>query len=471
MRKTVLFFVISFLYFVPTIVFGQNSDIIEKANHAFKAGKYADAENLYNTAADYASGNDVNIIRLRAKNAARAASLLKEAEKAWNLGDKTKAIQKYEDLLKLNPEDQVALSRVNENIQTKQLEKAMYWYNKKDYVQAMECFSNSGSSTMWNSQQKNAYKRCQMEIDYNGWKTSSSQIEAESRAIRFLADYPNSIYDNEIRDALFKYYYKSGQIEKASGYAVTSDQKRLLVIAQQSKRNETRKSVQSGSQGTGASTRKLWRPTLGIAAELSLFGGLNEAALPIELRIFNPYSVLNISLGARIGIRGMLLPDTLRYADEKTSNTHQIEASYSYCQISPFVSAKLHFGKDISSGAFFLGVTGRLNYNFNYTFYKTESELNRQQTMFSNKFKYHTEGVIVPITSTIIGELGYGSETIEFYLYYSYDVVNPMDFSKVIQMRSDADNPHSQMLLRTSFADRYRNDGFLGVGLRIYFGD
>lgn len=471
MKKTLLVLVVSFLFVVPKNVLGQSSEISEKANYAFKAGKYSDAENLYNTAADYASGDDVKIIKLKAKNAARAASLLKEAEKAWNLGDKTKAMQKYEDLLKLNPDDQVALSRVNEDNQSKQMEKAMYLYNKKEYVQALEYFNNAGSSTMWNSQQKNAYKRCQMEIDYNGWKTSSSEIEAESRAIRFLADYPNSIYDNEIRDSLFKYYYKSGQIEKASGYAVTSEQKRLLEIAQQSKRNETRKTMHTGSQGTGASARKLWEPTLGVAAELSLFGGLDEAALPIELRLFNPYSVLNISFGARIGIRGMLLPDTLRYADENTSYTHQIEASYSYCQISPFVSAKLHLGKDISSGVFFLGVTGRLNYNFNYTFYKTESELNRQQTMYSNKFKYHTKGLLVPIASTIVGELGYGSETIEFYLYYSYDVVNPMDFSKVVQMRSDADNPHSQMLLQTSFADRYRNDGFLGVGLRIYFGE
>lgn len=471
MKKIILLFIVSFALYAPTTAMGQNSEIVEKANYAFKTGKYADAENLYNTAADYASGDDVNVIRLKAKNAARAAALQKEAEKAWNLGDRIKAMQKYEDLLKLNPEDKDALSRVNEDNQSKQLEKAMYLYNKKEYVQALEYFNNAGSSTMWNSQQKNAYKRCQMEIDYNGWKTSSSEIEAESRAIRFLADYPNSIYDNEIRDSLFLYYYKSGQIEKASGYAVKLDQKRLLEIAQQSKRNETRKTMQAGGQGIGASTRKLWEPTLGIATELSLFGGLNEAALPIELRLFNPFSVLNISLGARIGIRGMLLPDTLRYADENTSNTHQIEASYSYCQISPFVSAKLHLGKDISSGAFFLGVTGRLNYNFNYTFYKTESELNRQQLMYSNKFKYHTKDVLVPITSTIVGELGYGSETIEFYLYYSYDVVNPMDFSKVVQMRSDADNPHSQMLLQTSFADRYFVDGFLGVGLRIYFGN
>lgn len=472
MKQIVLISVVFFALFVPIVVHGQTDEIEKKASITFRNGKYADAENLYRMAIEYTKDEKaVDVLRQKVKTASRAAALQKEAGKAWELGDKTNAMKKYEDLLKLNPDDPIALSRVNEMETAIQLEKAIYWYNKKDYAKALELFNTAGSSTMWNSQQWNVYKRCQMEIDYHDWKTSPSEVLAEARAIRFLAHYPNSIYDNEIRDALFKYYYKSGQIEKASGYVVTSDQKKLLEIAQQSKRNETRKTMQAGSQGTGVSSRKLWEPTLGIAAELSLFGGLNEAALPIELRLFNPYSVLNISFGARIGIRGMLLPDTLRYADENTSYTHQIEASYSYCQISPFVSAKLHLGKDISSGAFFLGVTGRLNYNFNYTFYKTESELNRQQLMYSNKFKYHTKDVLVPITSTIVGELGYGSETIEFYLYYSYDVVNPMDFSKVVQMRSDADNPHSQMLLQTSFADRYFVDGFLGVGLRIYFGN
>lgn len=476
MKKIVLFFVISFLYFVPTIVLGQNSDIIEKANHAFKSGKYADAENLYNTAADYASGDDVNIILLKAKNAARAAALQKDAEKAWNLGDKSTSMQKYEDLLKLNPDDQVALSRVNEMEKAKQLEKAMYLYNKKEYAQALELFNSIGSSTMWNNQQKNAYKRCQMEIDYNNWKTSSSEALAEARAIRFLADYPNSIYDKEIRESLFNYYLNNKQYDKASNYAVTVDQKRQLAMTQQS--NDSRL-LRKQSEGTAtvksSAIQNIWEPTFGLAAELSLFGslidGLDEAALPVEFRLLNQNSVLNVSLGARIGIRGMFLPDTLRSLAENTSSIQQIEASFSYCQLSPFVNVKLHLGKAVSSGAFFLGFTGRLNYNFNYTFYKTESVNNQYGAQYGNKFEYHTKDLLTPITPSIVGELGYGSEAIEFYIYFSYDVVNSIDYSKVMQMRNNPENPHSQILSQSSFADRYTNDIFVGAGLRVYFGD
>ena len=92
MKKLILLFIVSFALYAPTTAIGQNSEIVEKANYAFRTGKYADAENLYNTAADYASGDDVNVIRLKAKNAARAAVLQKEAEKAWNLGDRIKKI-------------------------------------------------------------------------------------------------------------------------------------------------------------------------------------------------------------------------------------------------------------------------------------------------------------------------------------------------------------------------------------------
>lgn len=465
MKRTVLFLV-SFLFFiVPLSVQGQ-SDSEKKGDMAFKKGEYAKAENYYKSA-KMMSKNDV--LKLKIDKANQAATLQKEAEVAWGQKKWNTAMQKYEALLELNADDQIALSRVEKLKQLIQLDRAMNWYSKGDYAQALECFNKAGSSTGWNSQQREAYKRCQMENEYKAWKTLSSEELAVSRAKSFIVDYskdyPNSLYIIELRDYLFNHYKNKNEYGEARFYA-TEEQKRIL-----DKPRKTQGVTSGGVLDKHLPAPKLWEPTLGIAPEVSLFGSVNEAALPIEIRLFNPNSVLNISFGASIGIRGMLLPDTLRYADENTSYTHQIEASYSYCHISPFVSAKLHLGKDISSGAFFLGVTGRLNYNFNYTFYKTESELNRQQPMYSNKFKYHTKDVLVPITSTIVGELGYGSENIEFYIYYSYDMGNPMDFSKIVKMRSDVDNPHYQMLSLPSFIEKYSKYAFWGAGIRFYFGD
>lgn len=391
MKHFFLLLVLS-LFVIPSTIQGQNNKIEDAANKAFNDGKYTDAQNLYNTAADFSNDeNDIAKFKLKAKLATKAALLQQEGEMAFQQGNFEYAKQRFEELCKINPNDKTAIETIKKCEIEEHLKMAMHLYEQKEYDRALQYFNKAGNNNSWTQSQKKAYEVCKYE------KTKSEP-------------------------------------------------------KQQPKVN----------------TQKRWNPMFSIAVEAAPFGTPQDGAILLGVRLLNYSSRINVSLGCRFGVRGMLQTDSVRYIDENTNNTIQLNASYSYWQASPYVNFKIRLNSELSSGGLFLGAKGFLNYNFGYSLNLTEAEISNNKELYSNKKKYKTKDVVSPITSTVAAELGYCNETFDFYIYYSYDIVPSFKDKTLNKLEKDLTSPHGQFFSRTTFKERYKSTGYVGLGLRIF---
>lgn len=447
--------------------------IKEQADDAFRSGNYEEAATKYKTAAAITQNDaERSALTQLAQKATNANNLLTNANSLWESGNYSNAAEKYKELLKLNPDDSLAQKRVEEKDYKTQLDKAMYWYNKREWSQALACFGKAGPSTDWTQAQLNAYRRCQEENTYAAWNRvkGSYTPSGEAEALYIVQNYPDSRNIAEVKNYLFEYYMRNNNFDKADQYATTQAQRsRLASTREEYNKN---KAKQERKRKIKNATTIPFDPIWSIAAELAIFGSEpEEAALPIEVRLLEADSRLNLHIGARAGVRGMLLGDSTIYSVGSTRR--MLKGYFSYYQLSPYVKARINFSESISkSGGFFLTGLARLNYNFSYTYTEEASIVDSYgRTTNTNTNKYHPKETLTPLTYTVGGELGYGSELFELYFYYTYDLTRPVGDKSVMEMSTNSNNPHHALVTRVSFGEHFTKTGFFGAGLRLYLGD
>ncbi|MBR6844967.1 MAG: hypothetical protein IKM79_07735 [Bacteroidales bacterium] len=458
---------------LATPVLAGAQSLKEQAEQAFLQGNYEKAAERYSAAAIIASNETEHAALTRlAQKSTDANRLLTDANSLWERGKYSDAVAKYNELLNLNPNDSLARKRIEEKDCKAQLDKAMYWYSKHEWSQALVCFGKAGSTTDWTQAQLNAYRRCREESAYASWNRVKGSYNAsgESDALYIVQNFPESRNIREVKNWLFEYYMRGNEYGKAAQYATTQAQNSRLASAREEYNKNKEK--QERKEKMRKATAIPFYPVWSVAAELDIIGTEPfEAAMPIEVRLLDVDSRLNIHLGAHIGVRGMLSGDSTTYLDG--SARKEIKGSFSYYQLSPCIKARLNLSESISRvGGFFLSGLMRLNYNFSYTYTEELSDVNQSgRSVNTNTNMYHPKETLTPLTFTVGGELGYGSEMFELYFYYTYDLTRPVGEKAVAEMGFNAANPHYSLISRNTFGDRFAKTGFFGAGLRLYLSE
>lgn len=457
---------------LPLTAVAQNKSIKEQADVAFKSGNYEDATKKYNTAAAIASSEAESAALAKlAKKAKEAGKLRDDANNLWERGMYSDAVVKYNELLKLNPEDNLAKKRIEEKDYKAQMDKAMYWYNKKEWSQALACFEKAGSTTDWTQVQLNAYRRCQEENSYATWNRVKDSYTAagESEALYIVRNFPESYKINEVKDYLFEYYMRSNEYDKATRYAATEAQRSRLASASTEYKKRKAKEERKANQKTSSAFP--FDPVWSVAAELDISGSKPlEGALPIEVRLLDADRRFNVSVGGRFSARSMLKGDSITYLDG--SNRKKLKGSFHYYQLSPYIKVRFNFSNPATNGkGLFVSGLARLNFNFGYTYTEELSNLNPSgQEVNTQTNKYHPKETLTTLTYTIGGELGYNSKLFELYVFYTYDLTRPVGENSVAEMGINTADPHYRHMSHGSIGKYFAKTGFLGAGLRFYFG-
>lgn len=360
-------------------------------------------------------------------------------------------------------------SLIDEGEQSQQLSRAMHFYNLGEYSQALVCFSRAGSSSSWTSAQKDAYNRCREEAAYATWKAENGNLTAtgETAALELVRDFPNSSHAGEMKDYLFNYYMSQNNLDAASQYVTTTTQKKRFDAARDAQNKGKKKQNDNRQQSTSPS---LFHPTLGIGAELCVIDiEPLEAAMPLELRLFRANSRLNLHIGARIGVRGTILGDSVNV--NRGGVPMQLKGTFCYYQASPFIKLRLNLGSSPSRGGLFISAIGRVNYNFGYSYFQELSDLDYYGNPVGGDTRAQHVDILTPFTYTGAAELGYGGKRFEVFLYYSYDLTRPISQQTVTAMGRSAADPHHELMAGSNFGGHFEKVGFIGGGLRFYFSD
>ena len=255
---------------------------------------------------------------------------------------------------------------------------------------------------------------------------------------------------------------KNGKPQNALKYATT-----------QLQRNEAQDAIDKQSKDRNKQLKKKERQnqrslSWGIAPEIValplLYTSTCEFAIPVEFRLLPAYKNFNISLGGRIGRRGMVLKDyEIFTADNGIDYT--IDSRMGYFQFAPFMRLHFQLGEYL-----YLGTIGRMNLNFGHS-YKEALSLYNADYLNSRigNYTYKPKDFLSPISYTGSIELGLGDETFAVYLFYSYDFTRPVNDLAINRIANNPNHGMYNALSKTDFVKVYEKAGFLGLGLRIYF--
>ena len=105
----------------------------------------------------------------------------------------------------------------------------------------------------------------------------------------------------------------------------------------------------------------------------------------------------------------------------------------------------------------------RINYNFNYYF--TWSKRSSIQSEWNN-MSVSPQEALVPVTTTIRAQIGYGVRRMEVYLYYDYDLKPAISETYINQNYSNISDEDTYV---SKMSKTMLNKHFYGVGLHFFF--
>lgn len=270
--------------------------------------------------------------------------------------------------------------------------------------------------------------RQKMEELYAQWKTSNGSA-AVSLAERLHSQYPDAIFDPEVKHFLFEHYLPTNT-DKAAKYAVSRDEIRRLEERVASLKKEERH-------------RKhelflddiLWRPAIGAGLEVAPLANRSEIAIPVDMMLFEDEKKFNVNIGAHIVRTGTWMD--------------HFDTSFSYWQVSPKVSLLYN------TETLYYSLTGIMDMNFGYYLGKNQP----------------VSGVLSSPTYSVAAEVGLYEGDARLYLYYKYDITRPVSDNTLNVMQSNPADYHYDVLNRENgdMLSIYKQRGMLGIGLVIYF--
>ncbi len=457
-RHILKLFAAFLLISIPNIAFCQTE---LKASVAFDQGDYEAAIKLYSMAADRTSDkNEASTLRAKASVAERAKKLRSEGDYAWNHGYYSSAQEKYSALLKLNPNDPQAKYRQQQWENKNHLYNAMLWYQQGDYEKALEFFAKAGPSAEWSTAEQDAYRQCLESVDYSAFNSALS-IMRESKALTYLERHPQGKHVTEVKNWLYGYYTENKNYSKAAAYATTTKQKEQ---AQKGTKKQSRNSgtSYSGSRRASSEAFSSW----GLGLETAPLGSVAEIALPVEVRIFKPESILNISLGARISARGMISRDNDAFFDSD-SNCFNLKHRMGYYQIAPYAKIDL-----LLLETFYLSYGVRMDINFGHSYSVEKSEVHNDKVGRTlSKGTYRPGKFMSPISFTGKLEFGLGDKLYDLYLYISHNLTPPTPDASINNAIEDQSHPLHEAFTSSDFVNKYTKSIYFGIGMRIFFNE
>ena len=226
--KTSRLFLFIIAFFLPFVMNGQTLD---PANKAFKQGKYQDAAKLYETAGSLMKSGEREKVYDLAKKSRTCLSIQNDAEKEFKAHRYGKAKEKYQELLRINPSDQLAKNRIQMIPEMIELEASDH--SEWETVKAISSIAQYNS---YLSKYSNGYHRAEARDSINKIesrirlaeekkrieKGAYSLFESErsiEKGLEYLNNYPAGEYAGSVKSLLVDLYCENKDFANARLYA------------------------------------------------------------------------------------------------------------------------------------------------------------------------------------------------------------------------------------------------------------
>lgn len=352
--------------------------------------------------------------------------------------------------------------RTDERLKNRRL--GMSCYNRKDYFGAVEYFELSGTEEELPTAERNAYNYSKMEVAYQRLPQRFMLEADRNSGLAFISKYPSSNYVPNVKRRLMNYYRDTKNYNAAYSYAQTEAERSVIAKAKMAADKQAKKDAKARKRKE-AEAKSIFHPKFGINFEVGPIGKVNELALPLDVRLFGRDAMFDVAIGARFAYRktftSTMFDEHRAIIATSKDGVAYNKATFSYEQLSAYTQVQFNTGITPSEMNLYIAVGARVNYNFDLNF--TISERPNTLSEWTDE-KVSAENILVPITTTLRTQLGYGCKHMEIYLYYDYDFVPAINLLHPNIEYSD--NNAIEYMLQMS--KQMNNRHFYGAGLRIF---
>lgn len=348
------------------------------------------------------------------------------------------------------------------NNQTRYRQIGLDCYKREAYEEAIRYFELGGPMDKFNAEELYAYNYSKMEAEYRKLPQRFYYESDLKRGESFITNYPKSYHAKTVKHCIYNYYMGKNNYDMAYTYAQNEYERNEVTKAKMRKPQNPRPGGETYKKVKG---KRPLQPHIGLNIEAGPVGKGNELAIPVDVRLFGRDARVNTAIGARFAYRSTFYLSFFDGNNLLINNVDfaHVKAPFSYEQLSAYAHVQFNTGISPSEMNLYVAAGFRINYNFNYYF--TWSKRSSIQSEWTN-MSVSPQEALVPVTTTIRAQIGYGCRWGEVYLYYDYDLKSAISETYMNQNHSNisVEDTYVSKLLRTML-----NKHFYGVGLHFFF--